>query len=86
MFKSSLPEGITWPINRSPTEATDRAITRDGWLRSGDLGYQDEEGFLYIKDRCEFTFSPRSRWSISLWVILVKDIIIRGGENIVCVF
>jgi len=42
---------------------TDKAITRDGWFKSGDIATMDEEGFIYIKDR-------------------VKDIIIRGGENI----
>jgi acyl-CoA synthetase (AMP-forming)/AMP-acid ligase II len=42
--------------------ATDRAFI-NGWFRSGDVGYQDEDGYIYIVDR-------------------LKDIIIRGGENI----
>lgn len=48
----------------SPTEATDKALTKDGWFRTGDIGYMDGEGYVYILDRA-------------------KDIIIRGGENIV---
>ncbi|MGK2925558.1 MAG: AMP-binding protein [Lysobacterales bacterium] len=42
--------GITPGYFNRP-DATAEALTEDGWLRSGDLGRQDEDGYYYVVGR-----------------------------------
>jgi len=57
----SLPPGETGEIwIHSPSrmngywnlkEATAATLTQDGWVKTGDAGYLDEDGYVYVQDR-----------------------------------
>ena len=37
------------------TKETAQSLTTDGWYRTGDLGYIDDNGFLHVYDRIKDT-------------------------------
>jgi long-chain acyl-CoA synthetase len=56
------PDGTGEIVIKSPSimlgyyenpEATAEVLTPDGWLKTGDLGYRDELGFIYINGRAK---------------------------------
>lgn len=67
---------------------TKKAFTWDGWLRTGDLGYLDEKGNLFItgriKDviiRCGENISPKEVEDAILEYPHVKDVVVFGQED-----
>ena len=49
-------------------------ILRDGWLYTGDLGYMDEDGYLFIVDRKKDVIKPAG---FQVWPREVEEVIAR---------
>ena len=55
---------------KKPDETT--AMLRDGWLFTGDIGYQDEDGYVFIVDRKKDLIKPSG---FQVWPRDVEEVI-----------
>lgn len=73
---------------RNP-EATAAAMTPDGWFRTGDIGYKDDDGFLRITDRKRdmlvnnrnMTIAPQGIESLICQDHYIEHIIVAGDRR-----
>ncbi len=70
-------------------QATKEVITPDGWLLTGDLGYMDSEGFLYITGRKKALIVNKGGKNIYPEELeeklamshIIEEVLVFGGKN-----
>ncbi|MCL2754956.1 MAG: AMP-dependent synthetase/ligase [Oscillospiraceae bacterium] len=73
-------------------EATEAVITEDGWFKSGDLGYIDENGFVFINGRKKNLIIASGgenvypeeieQYLYNIKGELIEDALIYGGDDV----
>jgi acyl-CoA synthetase (AMP-forming)/AMP-acid ligase II len=80
------PQAFQGYLNQ-PT-ATASTITEDGWVRTGDIGYFDDDGYLYVTDRLKelikvkgFQVAPAEIEAILQGHPMVADVAVIGRPD-----
>ena len=84
-------DGVMLGYYKNP-EATAEVMTEDGWFRTGDLGYLDDEGYLYITGRCKNliildngkNIYPEELETALMTVEGVKDVMVYENKGKLC--
>ena len=64
-------------------DATDEAITEDGWFRTGDIGRVDDGGYIFVEDRLKdmIISGGENIYSIEVERVLAEHPAVVGGRR-----
>lgn len=72
---SGHDDGAAAEFRGKPTDTANDKFTADGWLRTGDVGYVNEDGFLNVSDRARDVIRSGGEWiySVQLENLIMND-------------
>lgn len=84
-------DGVMLGYYKNP-QATEEAFTKDGWLKTGDLGYFDNDGYLYITGRSKNliildngkNIYPEELEAKIATIDGIKDVMVYENEGKIC--